>query len=642
MDTSEIFIDLESRSETNLKKVGAWEYSIHPSTEIMCLGWEDSFGRCGVYYEFEKPPTKQFIENKVILAHNSGFERPMWDNVLVKRFGWPEIHPENWRCTASICRANGYPGALEQAALTLNLTEQKDKAGAALMQRMSKPIPKWTRSGKGPKWYGGLDELQRLGDYCLQDVRVTKEIWKKLGPLSPRELAVWQLTELVNVRGVAVDRDLVVSACDMLDLMALQARERVKEITFGAVGAPSETEKVRKYLEVDNCQRKTLEKILDNTTDPVIKELIDLRISDSRAANKKYFAIRSKLGTADDLVRDGFVYHGAHTGRWTSEGDQRHNLKRPEYDRFTVENIIIPAIKHQDTELIEALFGDVAKPMSSCIRSVFVASPGCDLICADYNSIEAVILMWLVDDLAGLKRFAEGKDIYIDTASMIYNKPYDQIPKKSKERLIGKIARLALGFGMGVNRFIAYAKQEWGLVIDRDFAEFVIRTFREKNPRVMLLWKQIETAALKAVQQPGRVFFGSPKGRIKLRCSAGTLEMQLPSGRVFRYLNAKIVNGKYGPALAYTRHGVQVDTYGGKLAENAVQAIARDIMTDGLLAVETAGYRFVLTVHDEIVCEAPKGFGSVEEFCQLICSASPWAAGCPIKAEGWRGKRYRK
>lgn len=640
MGASEIFIDLESRSETNLKKVGAWEYSIHPSTEILCFGWEDGFGYCGVSYEFEKPPTN--VENRVIVAHNSGFERPLWDNILVKRFGWPEIRPENWRCTASICRANGYPGALEQAALALNLTEQKDKTGAALMQRMSKPIPKWTRSGKGPKWYGGFDELQRLGDYCLQDVHVTKEIWKKLGPLSPKELAVWQLTELVNVRGIAVDRDLVVSACDMLDLMALQARERVKEITFGAVGSPSEAEKVRRYLSADNCQRKTLEKILGNTTDPGIKELIDLRISDSRAANKKYFAIRSKLGTTDDLVRDGFVYYGAHTGRWTSEGDQRHNLKRPEYDRFTVENIIIPAIKRQDTELIEALFGDVAKPMSSCIRSVFVASPGCDLICADYNSIEAVILMWLVDDLAGLKRFAEGKDIYIDTASMIYNKPYDQIPKKSKERLIGKIARLGLGYGMGVNRFIAYAKQEWSLVIDRDFAEFVIRTFRGKNPRVTLLWKQIETAALKAVQQPGRAFFGSPKGRIKLRCSADTLEMQLPSGRVFKYLKAKIVNGKYGPALAYTRRGGQVDTYGGKLAENAVQAIARDIMTDGLLAAEKAGYRFVLTVHDEIVCEVPKGFGSVEEFCQLICSASPWAIGCPIKAEGWRGERYRK
>lgn len=648
-----IFIDFETRSEADLKVVGPWAYANHPSTEVLVLGYADEdmdvASMSPIIKQdslFSKAPEWECPvgADDIVVAHNAGFERAIWDRVLVKRFGWPEIPIERWICTAAMAAYNGLPRSLEASAKAAGLDVEKDMVGSRLMLKMCKPRPIWIWTGEGPKWHESPTDLERLASYCRQDVEVTRKLYSRLRPLSASERKVWIFDQRLNERGVAIDSELVSTAIDLADDHMAQASDRIYTLTDGAVKSPTEVSRILEWLANEGVELKdltadTLAKEL-NVTDGILYEVLKLRQEASKASVKKFRAMEAR-GEDNGRLRDMFVYHGAGPGRWSGSGPQGQNLKRPEFDRNTIENIGIPLIKRRDAESINLLFGDVPTLLSSCLRSAFCAAPGHDLICADYSSIEACVLLWLAGDTDAVAKINQGKDLYVDMAARIYGKPIDEVTET--ERQLGKVAILGLGYGMGVKKFYNTCLA-WGIQIDMALAERTVDLYRKTYASIVYMWRKIEQCAILALRNISESFNG-----IQFHVNQNAIMARLPSGRDISYAYPEVGENQFGkPCLTYTSTNAvtkkweRTDTYGGKLVENIVQGTARDILVDGMLAVEAAGYPVVLTVHDEAVAEVPKEFGSLDEYIRLLCTSSPWARGCPIRAKGWRGERYGK
>jgi len=290
------------------------------------------------------------------------------------------------------------------------------------------------------------------------------------------------------------------------------------------------------------------------------------------------------------------------------------------------------------------MYDDPMSVFSSCVRGMICAKPGHDLICADYGSIEAIVLAWVAGEESILKDFRAGKDLYKIAACAIYKKKYEDIT--DKERSVGKIAVLALGYQGGFRAFVGMAKS-YGLDFDSDFAKEIVKKWREAHKRISNLWAHMEYCAIKAAQGTPMNYNG-----IKWFMRDDFLHCQLPSERIISYYKPRVTTektdyGKYKESLSflgtdtYSKKWKRLETYGGKLTENIIQAIARDILAYGIMHLN-GKYLVVMHVHDEIVSEIKEGCGSLEEFIDIMVNLPAWAKGIPLKADGWRGKRYRK
>lgn len=651
-----IYIDFETRSELDLKRVGAWKYSQHPSTEVLCMA-----------YEIDSLPTDIFIREEVnqiwnelkfpedpeeykdifikyisrfekLEAHNAFFEYAIWHNIMVPRYGWPVVPPDRWYCSAAKAAYHGLPRKLEEAALALSLDVQKDMEGSRLMKQMAKPRPNWKKTGRGPKWFDDEKRLEKLYDYCKKDVEVEYALSQALDDLPPAERKIWLLDQEINRRGVYCDIELAQSAVEIVKTLESDACAELYQLTGGDVSTPGQTTKILDWLVgenlgLPNMQAETVTDALkrDDLT-PSARRVLEIRQLHSKASTKKYTAMIDRAADEDQRIRDTLLYHGAHTGRWTGVGIQPQNFYKPDFDRVDIELLAIPAIQRQDVSELQYLFSSPVTPLSSALRSTLCAAPGNDLIGADYASIEARVLLWLVDDTDALKLIEQGVDLYVDMAAAIYEIPKEKVSKV--QRQLGKTAILGLGYGMGVDKFFNTCSN-FGIEIDYSLAEKTVSIYRKKYRKVVRYWWQINQQAINM----NGLF--SKHGRF--------LQLKLPSGRPLHYCDPELtLNRFHEPALSYmstnptTRKWVREETYGGKLTENIVQAISRDIMAFGMLRVEATGYPVVMTVHDEVVSEVPKGFGSIDEFVSLLCKRPSWAKSCLIDAEGWRGERYRK
>lgn len=651
-----IYIDFETRSELDLKRVGAWKYSRHPSTEVLCMAYRidsvptDIFIReeiNQIWDELKFSEDTDDIKNmfidyilkfKTFEAHNAFFEYAIWHNIMMSRYGWPVVEPYRWYCSAAKAAYHGLPRKLEEAALALSLDIQKDMEGSRLMKQMAKPRPNWKKTGREPKWFDDEKRLERLYDYCKKDVEVEYALSQALDDLPPAERKIWLLDQEINRRGVYCDIELAQSAVEIVKTLESDACAELYQLTGGDVSTPGQTAKILDWLVgenlgLPNMQAETVTDALkrDDLT-PSARRVLEIRQLHSKASTKKYTAMIDRTANEDQRIRDTLLYHGAHTGRWTGVGIQPQNFYKPDFDRVDIELLVIPAIQRQDVSELQYLFGSPVTPLSSALRSTLRAAPGNDLIGADYASIEARVLLWLVDDTDALKLIEQGVDLYVDMAAAIYEIPKEKVSKA--QRQLGKTAILGLGYGMGVDKFFSTCSN-FGIEIDYSLAEKTVSIYRKKYRKVVRYWWQINQQAINM----NGLF--SKHGRF--------LRLKLPSGRPLHYCDPELtLNRFHEPALSYmstnptTRKWVREETYGGKLTENIVQAISRDIMALGMLRVEATGYPVVMTVHDEVVSEIPKGFGSVDEFVSLLCKRPSWAKNCLIDAEGWRGERYRK
>ncbi len=572
---------------------------------------------------------------------NSFFEYCIWTNVLK----WPATPISQWHDTAAKAAALALPRKLSDcgSAISLPQDKQKNKRGSYLIQRLCKP-----NRGKRIR---DPELLQELYSYCKQDVVAEREIDKRLRDLSKKERCIWELDQKINIRGFHVDSESVDNALNIIEQVTEKLNGEIEEMTDGALKNTTQRQKILDYVTdelgfpLEKFDKNYLAEVIkDKNIPPLAKRIIQIRQSLGKTSTAKYKTLKLLI-THDSRVHGSLRYHGASTGRWSGALFQPHNLPRP-----SIKNTdqCISLFKDEDPEFLDLLYGDCMEVLSSCIRGMISAPKGKKLMVADFSAIEARVLAWLAGQEDILKVFKGHGMIYEHTASQIFNKPINEI--NTDERFIGKTATLALGYQGGVGAFMTMAEQFPEKMkkanITETLAEEIKERWREANCNIVQYWYTIEAAAKKAVQKPGSTF--SIKN-IKFCFTEGFLFCRLPSSRLIAYYDPIIEIGTFGKLQvsfmgtnSVTRKWERQFTYGGKLVENITQAVARDLMAEGMLHVEQAGYQVVLSVHDELLAECDEDFGSIEEFSNLMCKLPSWAKGLPLTADGFECKRYRK
>jgi DNA polymerase bacteriophage-type len=686
-----------------LPAVGATVYSEHPSTQVLCLAYDLLQGTGPQLWLPGMPPPsdlhRHIAAGGLLEAHNAGFEYWIWLNVCHKRMGWPPLPYWQLRCSMAKCRAYSLPGKLGEVAKVLGAAQQKDTRGEQLIRRLSVPQQATKTRAAGQCTDPALHA--ELWAYCIQDVRAEQSVSSMVPDLSDGEQQLWLLDQDINIRGVAIDRNALADCINTINQATDKYTAELRQLTGGTVQSVGEIAKTIGWLGAQGVHTSTLdadrvEELLSNEDweyAPQVKRVLEIRASLGAAAVKKLFAIDRMLA-ADGRLHDLFSFCGAdRTGRWAGRGPQPQNLPgggpkvrqcsgcdRPHW--FMLDtcpacglwqapeesaagwsvgavNVALADIATGSLEHVEARWGDAVAAVSGCLRGLFSAGPGCELICSDYSAIEAVVLAELAGEAWRQEVFRTHGKIYEASASKITGIPLadylrykEDNRKHHRDRKLGKVAELASGYGGGLGAWKAFGADEF---LTDDEIQEKVRAWRLASPAVTQLWWNLQDAAIAAIQYPGQCY---SYRSIAYGMRGDILFCRLPSGRTLTYhtprLGSKMMPwGKETTCIRYMGWNsnylngpvgwMQLETYGPKLTENVVQAVARDLLAHGMQQLAGAGYPIVLHVHDEIVAEVPHGWGSVEEFERLMSTMPAWAAGWPVKAaDGWRGQRYRK
>jgi DNA polymerase len=695
-----LHIDFETRSALDLPTVGVYRYAEDPSTDILCVCWALDEGPVQTWLPGDAVPDDlgiHVIMNGAIVAHNKDFERIIWREILANRYDWPEPDLEQWECTMAMAGLQAVPLDLENAAWVMGLQEQKDVEGARLMRDMCKPkkilMPgdagyEEARShlraepqrrdlthlldGRIIVWPFAKEKQQRLTQYCAQDVRTERSLHGRLRPMPDSERNFFLLDAKINDRGLLVDYKTIENAQKIVDTTLSGLKDEMAEIT-GRLCSPTSPASIVKWLnnnghpEVTSVAKESVLELLkrDDLT-PTARRVLEIRQEAGKSSTAKLRAF-TKYACSDGRCRGNFVYARAHTGRWAGRGVQLQNLVRP---TGAIEiPLALELLKNGDeARLIDLTVGPPLDVVAECMRGMIIAAPGKDFIACDFANIEGRVSAWLAGETWKLDAFraqdlGEGFGIYELAAANIYHVPPEEITKSDPRRQIGKVAELSLGYGGSIGAFRNMAKNYNVIVAPRE-ADQIKTGWRSAHPMIAQSWRDIEAAAFNAVRYPDQTFWFC-NDRLAFRVHRDFLWMWLPSGRALAYCRPHIADNNrkveiYNPetdaleeletvkaavhfwatdgSTKWTRQAA----YGGKWWENAVQAISRDILAEAMLRLENAGYPIVLHAHDEAVAEVPELFGSLDEFKKLMEVRPRWASDCPIVAEGWRGKRYRK
>jgi DNA polymerase len=526
----------------------------------------------------------------------------------------------------------------------------------------------------------------KLYRYNMDDVSTEREIGGIIPELSAWELDVWQMDQRINARGVCIDQDRLQRLIGFIKAAGVEYGKELSQITGGFVQSGGQTEKMREWLAgrghpVENVKAPTVKaKLTDPLLPPDCRRVLELRQRLSKESIKKTFAIERRL-SGDGRLRGLFQYQGGdRTGRWAGRGPQPQNLPSKGPGEWSLEQ----ADQVAQAPSFEALAEQYENPLaavSGCLRGLFVAAPGHDLICSDFSAIEAVVIAELAGEGWRQEVFRTHGKIYEMSASKITGVPFEEIMAYPAShggndhplrKSIGKTAELASGYGGWIGAWKRFGADAH--FSNDDEIKQAILAWRRESPAIVEFWgKQVredppesyqfrrelyglEGAALRAILNPGETHSCQS---ILYQVAGDALYCRLPSDRCLVYHRPRLEEtiDRYSRLSVYkiTFEGwnndykvgpkgwLRMSTYGGKLAENVTQAVARDLLAYSMLAVEAAGYPIVLHVHDEIVSEVPAGFGSVAEFEQIMSQTPPWAAGWPVRAAGgWRGRRYRK
>lgn len=680
-----LHLDFETRSAVDLKKVGAWAYAMHPSTEVLCMGLAShgSAPRVLTPAEVRDPSTARLLglleSTDVISAHNAAFEYAVYNLVLHRRHGWPALwEPRWWSCTMARAAACGLPLDLDRLGRVLGVRTPKDLDGRKAMLRLCKPV-RYDPLDGSPVYDDDPELLARMYAYNATDVRAEMEVDEMLPELSADERAVWELDLAVNRRGVAVDLPFARRAAALSEHLVTDLNRRLCELTGGAVDKATRVAAMKDYLaDRHGIVVESLDKegVTDLLADPLlpseVREVLSVRRQVGKKNSVAKYTAALEMACGDGRVRGLLQYHAAHTGRWGGRGLQPQNFPKG-FDgdkQAAVISDVMHACETQDPALTGVGFtskykAEAMDALSDALRGLFVPGEGRTMVCADFNAIEARVLFWLAHEEAALAAYRRGESPYVEMARLIYRDP--AITKKThpEQYDIGKRTILGCGYGMGAERFVdniyaETAKKGKPVRIPDELGQRAVKAYREKYSRVRNLWYEVEKAAINAVKDPsrahacagGKVMWGMTRDRRFLAC-------RLPSGRFLRYWKPSVAVGKtpWGDEkeeLRYwgedgARQWVPLKTYGGSLVENVTQAVARDLLAHGMLKVQAAGFDVVLTVHDEVVAEwtpepnvAYKNSEVLEGFVKMLCDTPVWAAGCPVAAEGWIGGRYRK
>lgn len=669
--TPHAHLDFETRGTADLKTVGTWNYVSHFHTDVWCASYAigEEEPRLWLPGQPEPEDLLTHISNGGrVYAHNAPFELAVWNTILTSRYGWPTLPVEQTFCTMAQCLAMGLPAGLEDAALALGLSILKDRSGRALMLRLARPR-RAVKPGEDPVWWTDEDKLQRLYEYCRQDVRVERELSARTIPLSRAERAVWLLDFKINQRGVAVDMETAMAGADAAVSLKEKAGRDLMGITGGAVESVSALNALKEWMgergvPAPSLDKDAVESLLATEIPPDVRSALVCRSESNKASLAKLDRIVSLAGT-DNRLRNWSQYHGASTGRFAARGVQTHNLVRDMPPAEVVEDVM-KSVRDGALDWVDLAYGPPMDMLSKCLRSFFVAPPGSLLSVGDWNAVEGRGTAWVSKEDWKLDVFraydaGRGAGAYEQSASRMFDIPVEQIDKDSQYRFIGKVSELAFGYQGGVGAARRFLPNHLSSQFSNGELNRWKLAWRAAHPNVVKMWYSLQRAAIEAVQSPGEITTAGP---FQFRVNGSFLWCRLPSNRVMCYPYPKLLSGSRGPILTYmtvpsandikrgqiikdvmnSNTWARVGTYGGALMENVVQAICRDILVDAMLELDARGVQIVMHIHDEIVAEAPQDEApEVKRIMDGVMSASPaWGLDFPLKADAHLLERYRK
>ena len=639
-------IDIETFSDIDLIKCGVYKYADSPAFEILLFAYSIDDGEINIIdlVNGEELPEEiaEAIKSDTVIktAFNAQFERVC----LSKHLGIL-LDPSSWYCTAVQAAELSLPSSLADVGAALGLERQKMTEGKELIKYFCVSCkPTKSNGGRTRNMPGDAPEKWALfKEYCKRDVDVERQIAKKLEmyPISESEHRLYVLDQRINDRGVLVDLELARQAVKLNSIQTAVATEQAYTLT--GLENPNSVAQLKAWLtengvEIESLSKKAVAALADET-DGDIQEMLHLRLLMSKTSVKKYEAVMRSV-CRDNRVRGMMRFCGAsRTGRWSGNILQPQSLPQNHLPDLTLARDIV---KDGDFEMLNMTFGNVPNALSELIRTVLIPKPNHRFIVADFSAIEARVLSWLAGEQWRLDTFRNGGDIYCASASQMFRVPVEKHGVNGHLRQKGKISELACGYGGSVGALKNMGAVEMG--VPEDELQGLINDWRNANPHIVKLWTEVGNTAMKAIKEKTIVSLG----KLVFMYERGILFIRLPSGRRLSYIKPRIGTNRFGgDSITYMGVGAskkweRLETFGGKLVENIVQAIARDLLASAMMNVANAGYNIVFHVHDEIIAEAPDGQGSVYEMCMLMSINPDWADGIPLSADGYECEYYRK
>lgn len=661
----DLYIDVETYSSVNITESGAYAYTESPDFEIIILCYAigdgdiktvDLLGGDSMPYEFiylmNSPGCRKH-------AHNAAFERLCFQAIGMN------TNIDEWYCSAVKAAYCGLPLSLDGVSKAMKLGEAaKDAEGKALIKYFSVPVkPTKVNGGRTRNLpHHNPEKWEKYKAYCKQDVHAERTILNRLYKynIPSFEHDLYVLDQEINDRGIKVDLTMASNACYIDNENAYHNIERLKEITN--VPNPNSDAQLKQWLSVEMQKDiKSLSKdimpdlIKEAGAGTIAEEVLNLRSKNSKTSTTKYSAMIS-CACEDGRAHGLFQFYGANrTGRWAGRLIQLQNLPRNEIKDLDLARSLVRAGKYDDMVIS---YDDVSSILSQLVRTAFIPEPGKIFAVADFSAIEARVIAWLASEDWRLEVFSSHGMIYEASASMMFNVPIESIVYKDANgnkqhgenysmRAKGKVAELALGYQGALGAMVKMGGEKMGL--SNSEMESIVEKWREANPAIVALWKNIERNAIIAVKT-GREKISRFRN-IKFNYDLDVLTITLPSGRQLFYQKPMIGINKWGKDCLYysgmdqvKKTWGRVDTYGGKLVENIVQAIARDLLAESLIKLDRAGFYIVMHVHDEAVIEVStqNANSQLDKICAIMSEPVAWAEGLNLGADGYVTEYYKK
>lgn len=657
-------IDLETYSDVNLKKAGLYRYVQSPAFEILLFA-----------YSFDGAPTQvidmaqgEKIPLEVIHAltdpqclkhaYNAAFE---W--YCLSKYMGAQLPPAQWRDTMLHGLYAGYTAGLDATGRALGIPEDKQKltTGKALIRYFCVPCKPTKANGGRTRNYPHHDpeKWELFKTYNGQDVVAEMEIECRLSvfPVPDFVQKQWETDLLINARGVAVDMDFCEGALELGETIRAQLTDEAVQLS--GLQNPNSVKQLARWLsaetgdDITSLRKETIKELLGRDNADHVQRMLEIRQELGKTSTKKYDAIEAAV-CDDGRVRGLLQFYGANrTGRWAGRLVQVQNLPRTYTEPLEFARELV---KGRKLDALRTVYGSPNDTLSQLIRTAFVAAPGNVLIDADFSAIEARVISWLADEEWRLEVFRTHGKIYEASASQMFGVPLERIKKGNPEyslRQRGKVAELALGYQGGVP---AMRQMDTGKLLadlpDEEIKDIVDK-WRNTNPKIRNLWYSFNDAAIRVIQNGGSLRVRCCTFARECDCIRGTtcMTISLPSGRKLYYVEPAVGENRWGgPSITYM--GVndknkwgRIETYGGKLVENVVQAIARDCLAQAIEHLEAAGLPVVFHIHDEVVIDTAAfdtNDAMLDKVVKIMSTPIPWAEGLPLGADGWVGAFFKK
>lgn len=644
-----LHIDLETYSDIDIGKCGAYRYVDSPNFEILLLAYA---------YDDEPVTVIDLAQNEAIpkdvlagisdegvtkVAHNAAFERVCLSKYLNKR-----LDPKAWHCTMVHALSLGFPASLADVGKALNLEEDKQKmaVGKRLITYFCKPCKPTQANGQRTRNYPHHDpeKWDLFKEYNRQDVVTEQAIYERLMkfPLPESEQILYCLDQSINDYGIGVDTDLMNKVIGYSKDYEAALRKECEELT-GGINVHSIVQ-LKQWLteqegrQIDSLTKDDVDQLLKLDLKPESKRILELRQETGKTSVKKYEAFERSI-CGDGRIHGAFQFYGAgRTGRWAGRLIQPQNFPRNVFEDIALARQMV---KSEQWDEIEMLYGSMNDVFSTLIRTLIVPPEGMTFAIADYSAIEARVVAWMADEKWRQDVFANGGDIYCMSATQMFGVPVEKHGQNSHLRKKGKVAELACGYGGGAGALRKMGGKQMGLT-EKEMDD-IVKKWRRSSPHVVKLWRELGDAAIEAIDTRLRV---KCRHGVSFKYSKGILFMQLPSGRSLAYVQPRYD----GRELTYmgmnqtTRKWERTKTWGGKLTENLIQAIARDCLAVSMSKIQQAGYHIVMHVHDEVIVEVPSDGADehLKRIEELMGEPIDWAPGLLLTADGFTSEYYRK